>query len=251
MNREISPYLDVVDVKKAQLDALRPLPEELAHHLDEWATIELTYNSNAIEGNTLTLQETALVVEYGLTIGGKTVREHLEAINHVLAYNFVKELATKPRTQISLNDILDIHRLILKGIDDKHAGRLRTISVGLKSSAIVFPLPLKLHDLMDEFMTWLHGAQGHPVIIAADAHYKLVSIHPFIDGNGRTSRLLMNLLLLQTGYTPAVIDFDVRKEYIDALQEWRNNDNQLPFYRIVCTAIEKTLDHYIRLAKND
>src|SRR5271156_1700522 len=118
MNREISPYLDVVDAKKAQLDALRPLPEELAHHLDEWATIELTYNSNAIEGNTLTLQETALVVEYGLTIGGKTVREHLEAINHVHAYDFVKELATKPRTQISLNNIFDIHRLILKAIDD-------------------------------------------------------------------------------------------------------------------------------------
>ncbi len=251
MNREISPYLDVVDAKKAQLDALRPLPDELAHHLDEWVTIELTYNSNAIEGNTLTLRETALVVEYGLTIGGKTVREHLEAINHVHAYDFVKKLATKPRTQISLNDILDIHRLILKSIDDKHAGRLRTVSVGIKGTKVVFPSPLQLHDLMNDFMAWLHSAQGHPVIIAADAHYKLVSIHPFVDGNGRTSRLLMNLLLLQTGYTPAVIDFDVRDQYIGAIQEWRNNDHLDPFYSITCGAVKNTLDHYIRLAKND
>ncbi|HXW86471.1 MAG TPA: Fic family protein, partial [Candidatus Bathyarchaeia archaeon] len=234
MKKEFSDYLHAVDAKKAHLDSLRPLPEELDHHLDEWTAIELTYNSNALEGNTLSLKETALVVEYGLTIGGKTVREHLEAINHVHAYNFVKECATKSRTDLSLADIFDIHRLILKAIDDKNAGRLRMVSVGIKGTNIVFPSPLQLHDLMNQFMTWLHEAQGHPIIIAADAHYKLVSIHPFIDGNGRTSRLLMNLLLLQTGYTPAIIDVEKRKEYIDALEQYRTAQNPDAFYSLMC-----------------
>ena len=183
--------------KKKKLDSFRPFPVELVKNLDEWYKIELTYTSNAIEGNTLTRQETAMVVEKGLTVEGKTLNEHLEAVNHAKAVNFVRELAENKKTkkEITENDILDIHRIILSGINNAYAGRYRDVAVRIAGSTAVLPNPAKVPELMEDFVKWLRGGEReHSVKISADAHFKLVSIHPFVDGNGRTARLLMNLI---------------------------------------------------------
>ena len=200
-----------IDSKKAELDRYRPLPKDLVQNLDEWFNIEIAYNSNAIEGNTLTKQETALVIKKGLTVGGKSVKEHLEAINHSFALDFVKDLASKKTSDIQLADILDIQRLILKGIDDSNAGRLRKIQVMIAGSDYELPSPIKVPDLVEEFIDWLQNNEDHPVKIAADAHFKLVAIHPFVDGNGRTARLLMNLILIQHGYPVTIIKKEDRR----------------------------------------
>lgn len=160
------------------------------------------------------------MVEKGITVGGKTLTEHLEAVNHAEALDFVRSLAGRTRQEISEDDVLDIHHLILQGIDKINAGRYRRVSVRTAGSTTVLPNWVKVPDLMSEFYFWLHSAEDvHPVLLAADAHYKFVSIHPFVDGNGRTARLLMNLLLMQQGYPPALIRPEDRLQYIDALEQ--------------------------------
>ncbi len=213
---------------KEKLDALRPLPLEVVRNLDEWFRIETTYSSNALEGNTLTASETAIVVEKGLTIGGKTVREHLEAINHAFAFDFILSLAGGATDVLQLRDIRAIHQLILKGIDDVSAGGWRKVSSKVSGSSFEFPPPWQLEELMQQWMSWLNNCQDHPVVKAAKAHLKLVTIHPFVDGNGRTARLLMNLLLIQAGYPPAVIRPALRAEYIEALVEAQVHGREEP-----------------------
>ena len=238
-----------VEQKKLELDAYRPLPNELVKQLYQWYAIELTYNSNAIEGNTLTKKETALVIEKGLTIAGKTVREHLEAINHAYALDFIEDLSHKKKSDITLTTLLDIHRVILKGIDDDNAGRLRKVAVFIAGSDTEFPHPIKVLDLMTEFITWLHTSQEDIVLIAMQAHFKLVAIHPFVDGNGRTARLLMNLLLMQAGYPPAVIEQSDRAEYINAIAHAEKTDDLTDFYNLILRALEKSLNRYLDAAQ--
>lgn len=241
----IQEALQRIDEKKKKLDAVRPLPPELVKNLQEWFAVEFTYTSNAIEGNTLSFSETALVVEKGITIAGKTVREHLEAINHVKAIDFIIDLARQKQTDIALDDILAIHKIVLQQIDDMHAGIFRKVMVKVAGSRTIFPNPVKVPFLMVEFMDWLHKIQDHPVIVAALAHYKLVTIHPFVDGNGRTARLLMNLLLLQQGYPLAVIRKEQRLEYINAIEHAREADDFDQFYAVIVSAVEYSLDIYL------
>lgn len=203
--------------RREALDLLRPLPPEAIRNLDEWFRIETTYSSNALEGNTLTASETAIVVEKGLTIGGKTVREHLEAINHAHAFDFILSLARQPMVPIGISQIRALHQLILKGIDDQAAGGWRNIQVKVSGSQFQFPPPWQVEEKMREFSAWLDQTHEHPVLKAAEAHLRLVTIHPFVDGNGRTARLLMNLLLMQAGYPPAIIGPARRQEYIESL----------------------------------
>ncbi len=159
----------------------------------DWFRVELTYTSNAIEGNTLTRRETALVVEKGLTVGGKSLIEHLEATNHAHALDWVREQVTRQSANLKKEDILHIHDVILKGIDDANAGHYRSVPVRISGSSVVLPNPIKVSDLMQDFAQWLANEQGlHPVELVAEAHYRLVTIHPFVDGNGRSARLLMN-----------------------------------------------------------
>jgi len=242
----IQRALQKLDEKKITLDSYRPLSPDLINNLNEWYKIELTYTSNALEGNTLTSSETALVVEKGITVGGKTLQEHLEAINHAFAFDYILELAQSNRQDITVHTILMIHQLILKKIDDKNAGKFRTINVRIKGSDVVFPHAIKVPELMDEFIHWLHTVDKHPVLIACEAHFKFVSIHPFADGNGRTARLLMNLLLLQTGYPVAVIRPELRKEYIDALEHGQKTGDLEPFYIIIMQAVDKSFDTYLK-----
>ena len=240
--------LDRITEKKKKLDSYRPLPSALLNNLEEWYKIELTYTSNAIEGNTLSRSETALVVGKGITIGGKTIREHLEAINHADAFDYIKGFVGKKKNEINLRDILLLHSLILKRIDDKHAGVIRKVFASIAGSDSKLPDPIKVPQLMDEFVDWLHTVQDHPATIAADAHHRLVSIHPFVDGNGRSARLLMNLLLMQEGYPPAIIKNDNRKKYFAALEHAHTTGDMAQFRYFIYTAIEASLDDYLDAA---
>ena len=243
----MDPKLAGLTAKKQLLDRYKPLPQEVIKNLDEWFRIELTYTSNAIEGNTLTRQETAMVVEEGITVKGKSVQEHLEAINHAKSFDFIqKNLVQKKRTDITHQDILGIHRMILQKINDTDAGRYRTVAVRLRGSQTILPNPLKVSELMEEFIQWLNGNNtDHPVKIAVDAHYKLVTIHPFVDGNGRTARLLMNLLLMQVGYPSAIIRKEDRSAYINSLEKGQTGGTLDDYYLTIYDAVDRSLDIYL------
>lgn len=235
--------------KKEELDKYRPLPPELVKNLEEWLDVELTYTSNAIEGNTLSRMETALVIEKGITVEGKSLQEHLEAINHKKALEYIRELAKKGHQFIEEKDILYIHGLILKGINDQWAGRYRQVLVRISGSNVELPDYIKVPSLMKDFMRWLQSIQGeHPVKIAVDAHYKLVSIHPWIDGNGRTSRLLMDLILIQHGYPPAIIRKEERRRYLSSIEEAQLGGSLQKFYDLMIEAEDRTLDIYLSAA---
>lgn len=246
MNDKLKQLLE----KKRELDALLPFAPELQKNLDEWYNVELTYSSNAIEGNTLTRIETAEVIGRGVTavISGKPVKDILEARNHANALDLIRELAKQRKGHqfITEEDIKAIHKLILDGIDDNWAGKYRNSDVFIRGANTEFPRPNAVPYAMQEFINWLQGIQDeHPVKIAADAHFKFVSIHPFIDGNGRTSRLLMNLILLIHGYPMAIIRNEDRTAYLSTFNEAREKNNMKPFYAIVEEAVDRSLDAYI------
>ena len=239
--------LDKLTAKKKRLDQHRPLPAALVRNLADWFRIELTFTSNALEGNTLTRQETALVVEKGLTVGGKTLVEHLEATNHARALDWVNAHVNRSPQELTEDDILLIHALILKGIDDEHAGYYRRVPVRISGSTVVMPNPLKVPDLMAQLQSWLNNATDlHPVELAAEAHHRLVSIHPFVDGNGRTARLLMNLILLMSGYPPAIIRKRDRLAYINSLEKAQLGGSKADYFALIAKAADRSLNVYLK-----
>ena len=251
MNEDIKELLKEVDVLKGQLSTLRPLPKEALKKIQDALDIEYTYESNRIEGNTLTLQETALVVNEGVTISGKSMREHLEAINHTEAINYIKDIA-KQDIEISERTIKEIHALILHGIDRENAGRYRTVPVMISGSTHMPPQPYLIEKQMEDFMLrfqQMEEGKVHPVLIAAYLHDDLVRIHPFIDGNGRTSRLLMNLYLLRNGY--AIITLkgsnDAKVSYYKALEKSHTEHLTVDFQKLVVEAERAALQKYLSI----
>ena len=251
MNEDIKELLNEVDVLKEQLSILRPLPEEALKKIQDALDIEYTYESNRIEGNTLTLQETALVVNEGVTISGKSMREHLEAINHTEAISYIKDIA-KQDIEISERTIKEIHALILHGIDRENAGRYRTVPVMISGSTHMPPQPYLIEKQMEDFILrfkQMEAEKVHPVLIAAYLHDELVRIHPFIDGNGRTSRLLMNLYLLRHGYVIITLkgSNDAKVNYYKALE--MSHTEQLPedFQKLVIEAEIAALQKYLSI----
>lgn len=246
--------LKQITEKKQKLDKFKPFPAELVKNLEEWLKIELTYSSNAIEGNTLSRIETAEVIERGTAavISGKPLKDQLEAINHAKAVEFIKQLAKELKSHQSIEEkvILDLHKIILTGINDDWAGKYRRTGVFIRGSNAEFPLPNAIPYAMKEFIRWLKGQQEeHPVKIAADAHFKFVSIHPFIDGNGRTTRLLMNLILLLNGYPVAIIRKEDRIVYLNSFEIERNQHDLQPFYELIFKAVDRSLDIYLNVAE--
>jgi Fic family protein len=228
---------------KAWLDSFRPLPPIVVAELKKLYDVRFTYNSNAIEGNTLTQSETALVLESGITIGGKTLVEHLEVIGHKDAIDYIEQLA-QCSTAIGEWEIKQIHNLILRKIAPEEAGRYRQLDVKAAGTEYVYPPNYLLNDLMTGFVSWLNSSEAaieHPIKFAAEAHLKFVSIHPFRDGNGRTGRLLMNLLLLRTGYPIVVIANQVRKSYIDAIVAVQQQNNISPLLNLLLDATQEAL----------
>jgi len=243
---------DNLTKKKAKLDYHRPLSRELVENLKRWFTVELTYTSNAIEGNTLTRRETAVVLEKGLTVSGKSLVEHLEATNHAKALQMVLQLAQGKTEDLTEHTILNLHEAILRGIDDGNAGCYRSIAVRISGSMVVLPNPVKVPDLMARLTREIVRAQNsHPVELAAEAHYQLVTIHPFVDGNGRTARLLMNLILMQNGYPPALIRKRDRLRYIKSLEQAQIGGSKEDYYRIIAEAVNRSFGVYLEALSTD
>ena len=236
--------------KKKLLDSYGSLPQALDKNLYEWSRIALTYNSNAIEGNTLSSVETTLVVDEGLTIGGKTLVEHHEAVNHAKAIDLITQLSTSKKQQnLGVDDILKIHATILANIQPEYAGVLRNVAVRISGSTVPRPNYLKVPELMDELVQALHTVTTPPALTAANAHLQLVHIHPFVDGNGRTASLLMNLILLQHGYPLAIIENSNRKAYIDSIEQALLHNQRENYYQVIFEAVEQGLDRYLDAIK--
>lgn len=234
-----------IDRKKQTLDGLRPLPQAAVQRLQDEMLAEWIYHSNAIEGNTLTLQETRLILETGLTIGGKSLREHFEVTNHRSAIHFVQPLVDDAQAPTSLL-VRQIHQLVLAQIDDANAGQYRHLPVRIVGSNHTPPDSWEIERLMLEWGDWLAAESRslHSVERAALAHHRLVAIHPFIDGNGRTARLVMNLLLMQAGYPPTIIEQTTRLQYYRVLaQADRGQDAAL--VNFVGRAVERSLTLYV------
>ena len=251
MSEDINVMLKEVDVQKEQLSALCPLPEEALKKIQDALDIEYTYESNRIEGNTLTLQETALVVNEGVTISGKSMREHLEAINHTEAISYIKDIA-KQDIEISERTIKEIHALILHGIDRENAGKYRTVPVMISGSTHMPPQPYLIEKQMEDFILrfkQMEKEKVHPVLIAAYLHDELVRIHPFIDGNGRTSRLLMNLYLLRNGYVIITLkgSNDAKVSYYMALEKSHTEHLPEDFQKLVVEAEIAALQKYLSI----
>lgn len=230
---------------KERLDRMRPLDPRSLDVLAAWYDVELTYSSNAIEGNTLTRSETAIVLEQGITIGGKPLKDHLEALGHRDALHLVRSLAATGEGVREI-DIREIHRLIQMRIDPEEAGRYSRHQRMIAGSPLVLPAPVEIPALMGDFVAWLAAAPAGPQT-AFTAHARLVAIHPFSDGNGRTARLLMNLLLIQAGYPPVVIGPEHRAAYIDALQALQLRNDPQPYQRFMTARLKASLDHHLAM----
>lgn len=236
------------------LSEIDTLKEKLVNHraLDSFKIIEAleleyTFESNRIEGNTLTLKETDLVINEGITISGKSMREHLEAINHQEAVGFLKELVGKD-IDFTERDLLLLHSLILKGIDSKYAGIYRDVQVMISGSRHLPPQPYLIKKQMEDLFFWYQANKRdmHPVVLAAELSERLVTIHPFLDGNGRTSRLIMNLILLKNGYVIANIkgDSENRMKYYEALENAQVDNQKEGFHLFVAQVELEALKRY-------
>ncbi|MGV3631082.1 MAG: Fic family protein [Bacteroidota bacterium] len=244
ISSRIQDILNEIDACKTKLDHKRSYD---SYRIREALELEYIYDSNRIEGNTLTLRETDLVINKGLTISGKSMQEHLEAINHKEAISYINFLIEKDAV-ITEREILSIHNLILRGINSAEAGTYRNQNVMIQGSKHMPPSYFGLRSEMNLFFSWYEQHKHiHPVVLAAEMHERLVTIHPFIDGNGRTSRLLMNLILLKNGYVIANLkgDYDSRMKYYTALEEAQVNENKDDFIELIALAELECIRRYL------
>ncbi len=247
ISKNLQSILDEIDSLKSKLDKFRQFDSfRIAQALE----LEYTFESNRIEGNTLTLRETDLVINEGLTISGKSMREHLEAINHVEAISYIKQLMER-NFPFNERELLSVHNLILRGIIPEDAGRYRRVQVMIKGSSHMPPQPFIVPKQMEDYFIWFEENKGklHPVVLAAEMHERLVTIHPFIDGNGRTSRLVMNLILLQNGYVIANIkgDYESRMKYYQSLETAQTSGNKEDFLLFVAQIEKECLERYLKI----
>lgn len=237
--------LSTIAAKKQQLDKLRPMSIAALAGLQKSYDVELTFTSNAIEGNTLTLRETAELIEHGITVGGKPLRDHLEAVDHYNAVLLMRELAAQT-TPINETTVCELHRRIVARSQPDIGGFYSTLPRRIAGSPVVFPNPAKIPQLMKTFGDSLTVIQPLPEDSFA-AHFRLVAIHPFADGNGRTARLLMNLLLLRQGYPPVAVHPQDRISYLDALEHASMRDDLVPFQTFMHQRLGDTLTEYLKV----
>jgi len=247
---KLQPMLQRVEQKKQRLQQLRPIPFVTLEKLRESMMLEWTYHSNAIEGNTLTLQETRVILSDGITVGGKTLREHFETLNHHEAIVHLEDLVNK-KYRIKAADILMIHGLVLQRIEKEFAGRYRNAGVRITGANFTPPNAMKVDELMEDLIAWVNEKNDVPVVVKAMMfHHRMVWIHPFFDGNGRTVRLMFNLLLMNDGYPPAIILQQDRRKYYDALNK-ANQGNYEKLMLLILQALERSLDIYLSLLENN
>lgn len=236
------------DEYKAKIDSYRPLNENILRQIKAYFKISFTYTSNAIEGNSLSLNETKIIIEDGITIGGKAVKDHLEVIGNSNAYDLLFDIANR-NILISEDIILELHKILYSNIDAKNAGKYRKCNVLITGSEYELPKHQEIPDLMKDFAANIkdNSEKMYPVEFAAWLHERLVSIHPFIDGNGRTARLLMNLALLNAGYNIITIPPVVRNDYVACLQDAQLKNNIIPFTNFISEMVLESQKEYLRI----
>lgn len=236
-----------LETKLKKLKALRPLPPSAVKKLREQFEIEMTYNSNAIEGNSLTLQETFLVINEGITIKNKPLKDHLEATNHKEALKYLYDLIDSRKKQ-TLSEMLikNLHHIVTQSIEKEWAGRYRNAKVMITGAKHQPPEAIQIPNLMHSLIKWLSANQKKytPIELAAIVHHKFVHIHPFFDGNGRTGRLLMNILIMQAGYPLTIILKNDRKKYYNVLKQADEGAYE-PLIAFVSKSVERSLDIYL------
>jgi len=239
--------LTEIDKLQQEIDSYRPLPANTLKQLKEYYRVGFTFTSNALEGNSLTETETKIVLEDGITIGGKPIKDYYEALGHSEAYDHIYKLAKNQ--EFTEGDISKLHKLFYHRIDEARAGRYRKEKVFISGSRYTLPGPEKIPDLMKSFIINMDAAAKklHPVEYSAAAHKDFVFIHPFVDGNGRVARLLMNLILLQKGYCIAIIPPVLRGDYIMALEKAHTNDRI--FMEFIAKTVRETQMDYLRLLR--
>ncbi len=250
-NMSYKALLDKIDFYRDEINKKRPLSAAELRELDNYFKIGTTYASNAIEGNTLTLSETKVIIEDGITVGGKPLKYCYEATGHAKAYDYMISVARGGDLEITEEVISKLHKLFYAGIDSEYAGRYRDIQVLMTGTEYLPPTPEDVPDLMGEFVEKLREFKDtmHPIEYAAYAHRRLVDIHPFIDGNGRTARLLMNLILINRGYVAVSISPVLRFEYMQALQaaQRKSKPSDEAFVRLIAECEAEAQKDYFRI----
>jgi Fic family protein len=237
-----------IDELIKEIDTYRPFNKQLLKELHEFYRISFTYTSNALEGNSLTESETKIIIEDGITIGGKTIKEHNEVLGHNDAYTLLEKLSKSEL--ITESNILELHKLFYFRINEKKAGKYRKEQVYISGTDYLPPTYKEVPMLMKEFSTNIPEWKKtlHPVTLAAKLHERIVTIHPFVDGNGRTARLVMNLSLLQAGYPILIIPPILRNEYITKIRLANKGDVD-PFFDFISTVEYESVKDYLRLLK--
>ena len=239
-------YFNEVNDKLKKLNKKRPLSKEQSEILHDAINLDWTFNSIAIENNPLTLKETKVVLE-GITVGGKTIKDHLEAINHEYAIEYLEALS-KDKAEVSEWNIKNLHQLILKGIDDDNAGKYRKINVLISGADHRPPDYLLVPELMERLIIrYNNWNKFHPIVRATLLHGELVKIHPFIDGNGRLSRLIMNLDLMRNGYVPVIIKKEDKLKYYQVLDKAHVKNDYTDFIKMVTELEIEMLDKYLEI----
>lgn len=235
-----------IDEMKTRTDGFRPLSRHMLKQIREYFRIGFTYASNALEGNSLTETETKIVIEDGITIGGKPLRDHYEAIGHSEAYDLLLRMAKKK--EITENQIRGLHRVFFYRIDARQAGKYRRQKVLISGTVFIPPAPELIPGLMADFVGRMPELRStlHPVEFAAVLHKEFVTIHPFIDGNGRVARLLMNLALIQSGYPIAIIPPILREKYLETLDKTHRGEDG-PFVDFIAGVCCESAKEYLRL----
>lgn len=247
----LQELLQKADSYKKKISSARPLEKEELKSLDNYFRIGFTYSSNALEGNTLTLSETKILLEDGITVGGKPLKDCYEAVGHGDAYDFMLSLARQQDMDIMGKDIKKLHQLFYQKVDAEKAGQYRTIQVYISGTDYIPPSPEDVPQLMSHMVDQIRSSRTtlHPIELAAMAHKRLVDIHPFVDGNGRTARLLMNLILINAGYGVVSIPPVWRNDYINALSASRRLNDMEPFSKLIAECVIETERDYCRLLK--
>ncbi|MFA4888207.1 MAG: Fic family protein [Candidatus Omnitrophota bacterium] len=243
----MNEILKEIDALQKEINSYRPLPANILKQLKEYYRVGFTYTSNALEGNSLTETETKVVLEDGITIGGKPIRDYYEALGHSQAYDYIYELVKVKG--FNENDIKKLHKLFYNRIDELRAGKYRKEKVFISGSKYTLPSPKQVPELMREFMSRVKDLENknHPVEYSALVHKEIAFIHPFIDGNGRVARLSMNLILLQKSYCIAIIPPILRRDYIQALEKAHTDDKG--FREFIAGAVRETQKDYLRLLR--
>lgn len=243
----ISELLERIENYKAKINELRPFEGNLLKQIRDYYRIGLTWSSNALEGNTLTITETKVVLEDGLTVGGRPLHDLYETVGHGEAYDFMFNLFSERR--IDIDDIKTMHRLFYRSIESEYAGVWRNKQIFVTGSDYEFPQPEELETLIKDLDNWIKTERNnyHPVKFAALLHLKFVTIHPFVDGNGRISRLIMNLALIQDGYLLAIVPPVCRLEYLSAIQQYQNKKDDKLFIEFIAERVLETEKEIMRL----